>query len=224
MEDTLAAGKTGPRSFLQSVLRAVVPKDDRFYDFLEEQAGLGSAAAGKLAELSTNDLLVVVKEVQEIERQGDAAVHRLEEALAATFVTPLDREDIQKLSSELDNVLDYANAAARSCWMRGVDRPTAPMVAMIKLLGSISGVVQEAVSNLRRHDFATITALARRIREMESEGDRCYRDAIYALNHDDSVDVKRLRREEKVLEDLEAAMNHAEDLADMLINLAVKHG
>ncbi len=60
--------------------------------------------------------------VQKFEHEGDAIVHELEEALAKTFVTPIDREDLQRLSSELDTVLDLTNGAIRACTMLGVDR------------------------------------------------------------------------------------------------------
>lgn len=221
---TTTAPKTTFRSLLQTVIRAVVPKDDRFYDLLEEQARIGHLAAKKLAELSTGDLETVVAAVQELEHQGDATKERLELALASTFVTPIDREDIQMLSSELDDVLDYANTAARSCLIREVGKPTEPMIKLIALLGTTSEVVHQAVSKLRTHDFDEVTVLASKIRELESGGDRIYRDAIHALYRNPAVDAKRLRREEATLGDLEKALDHAEDLADTLINLAVKHG
>jgi uncharacterized protein Yka (UPF0111/DUF47 family) len=224
LDHSIPVTKKVSRSWLQTALRAIVPKDDRFFDLLEEQARIGQVAARKLVQLNSDDVASVADDVQALEHQGDKAVHRLEEALASTFVTPLDREDIQKLSAELDDVLDYANAAVRSCVLRGVNRPTQPMIEMIMLLAVSADLLHEAVCCLRRHDYDKVTDLARKVRKLESDGDMHYRKAIFDLNHDDGVDAKRLRREEKVLDDLENALNHAEDLADTLINLAVKHG
>ena len=224
LEKAIVARKNPISSLLQSAIRVIVPKDERFYDMLEEQARIANKAAAMLADLATRDLTVVAEAIQKKEHEGDAVSHTLEEALAATFVTPLDREDLQRLSSLLDDVLDDVNHAARSCKMRGIARPTAPMLKMIELLGRMTVLLEYAVGRLRLHNFAVITSVARDVQALESEGDVVYRHAITALYSDAKIDAKQTLREEKVLEEIEAALNRAEDLADLLVYLSVKHG
>ncbi|MEY4723583.1 MAG: hypothetical protein RLZZ324_1096, partial [Candidatus Parcubacteria bacterium] len=207
MDKTVPLTKKDSRSLFQIVVSAIVPTDVRFYDMLEEQAAIGCDATALLMRLGPDALAKVASGLQELEHKGDAVLHKLEEALAATFVTPLDREDIQKIASLLDDVLDNANAAARSCWMRGVDDFTPAMLEMSSTLHAASVNIDEAVSMLRVHDFAGITALARKVRALESQGDAVYQQAIHGLYHATDMDPIRLRREEKVLEAMELALN-----------------
>ena len=101
---------------IQDVIRWFMPREDHFYGFLERQATAAHDGAKALAKFSTNGATAQQARdaVQKIEHEGDGIVHEMEEALAKTFVTPIDREDLQKLSSELDTVLDLTNGAIRA--------------------------------------------------------------------------------------------------------------
>src|SRR5882757_2112420 len=101
---------------LQSVVRWLLPREDHFYDYLEREAAVAYEAAVALAELRNPNVTVagVRTKVQTLEHTGDKCVHEMEEALAKTFVTPIDREDLQRLSSQIDTIIDLANAAARN--------------------------------------------------------------------------------------------------------------
>ncbi|MCX4240409.1 DUF47 domain-containing protein [Paraliomyxa miuraensis] len=211
---------------LQDFIHRLLPRDDRFFDLLERQAGVAHDAAVALASFADpeRDVGSVSEEVQEFEHQGDALVHELEESLARTFVTPLDREDIHLLSSALDEVLDLTNYAARACAMLGVERPTTPMVELMRLLVAITDTLKEAVPLLRRRSFVELRAATRKIRQLEKDGDRIHREAVTALFHSEGLPAQVLLREREVLEDLEAAVDRCEKVADQLANLAVKHG
>src|SRR4051794_18871413 len=100
---------------LASVVRWLLPREDHFYDFLEGQAVVAHEAAVAIIPFREGRPAAEVRiAVQELEHKGDKIFHDLEEALAKTFVTPIDREDIQKLSSELDDISDLINGAMRA--------------------------------------------------------------------------------------------------------------
>ena len=211
---------------LQDVIRFLLPREDHFYDFLEKQANVAYEGAKALSKFSTNGQ--TTKEaraaVQKIEHEGDRIVHELEEALAKTFVTPIDREDLQKLSSELDTVLDLTNGAMRACDMLGVKKPTVPMQKLIACLVEATEKIDQTIPKLRKHQYGDIVTAARELRKLEKEGDAVYREAVSKLFHDDAVDAKELIREKTVLEDLENALDQCDAIANSLTNLAVKHG
>jgi uncharacterized protein Yka (UPF0111/DUF47 family) len=148
----------------------------------------------------------------------------MDDALARSFVTPIDREDLQKLSKELDDVLDLTNGAVRACVLFGVDEPTEPMKKLIDKLVECTEVLKKAAPNLRTHKYTDLVETARAMRKLEKDGDTVFRDAVSQLFHDDKVDAKKLIREREVLEDLENAIDHCEHVAATLANLAVKHG
>jgi uncharacterized protein len=220
---------------VQDVIRWFMPKEDHFYGFLERQAKVAHEGAKALAKFSTNG--TTAKEardaVQKIEHEGDGIVREMEEALAKTFVTPIDREDLQKLSSELDTVLDLTNGAIRACFLLGVEKPTEPMKKLIEIIVRCTTKIDEAIPKLRKHQYAEIVAVARELRQIEKEGDIIYREALSALFKPDAAggayreaanDARVLIREKTVLEDLENAIDQCDSIADTLANLAVKNG
>jgi len=213
---------------LQDVIRFFLPREDHFYDFLEKQAKAAHDGAKALAKFSTNGTTAreARDAVQKIEHEGDRYVHEMEEALAKTFVTPIDREDLQKLSSELDTVLDLTNGAIRACAMLGVEKPTEPMKTLIDIIVRATEKLNEAIPKLRQNKYTELVEDARALRKLEKEGDTVYREAVSALFRDGGVggDARVLIREKTVLEDLENAIDQCDSIADTLANLAVKHG
>lgn len=214
---------------IQAAIRWLLPREDHFYDFLERQAKAAHEGAKALSKFATNGTSAkqAREAVQKIEHEGDSIVHEMEEALAKTFVTPIDREDLQKLSSELDTVLDLTNGAIRACVMLGVEKPTEAMKQLIEIIVRCTAKIDEAIPKLRKHQYGEIVAVARELRSIEKEADVVYREAISALfGKDDrgASDARVLIREKTVLEDLENAIDQCDSIADTLANLAVKHG
>jgi len=207
------------------MIRWLVPREDHFYAFLEGQADVAHSGAVALRRFEQGDTATSVREaVQELEHKGDKIVREMEEALAKTFVTPIDREDLQRLSDELDDILDLTNGAIRAAVLYGVDRPTEPMGKLMEILVQCTEVIKKTMPNLRKNAYAAITNDARALRKLEKEGDAIFREAVSSLFHDDGIDAKRLLREKEVLEDLENAIDHCETVSKTLANLAVKHG
>lgn len=211
---------------IQDIIRFILPREHHFYDHLEQQAQVAVDGALALQKFGNNGATAaqIREKVQEIEHAGDRIVHEMEESLAKTFVTPIDREDLQKLSSELDSILDLMNGAIRACVMLGVDTPTQPMKNLIDVIVKATATINQAIPKLRKHEYEAIVGLARDVRKIEKEADTIYREAISALFRDDSVDAKVLIRQKTVLEDLENAVDECDSVADILANLAVKHG
>lgn len=217
---------------IQDVIRFFLPKEDHFYDYLEAQALAAYEGAVALSKFTdgTQSAKAAAEAVQKIEHKGDGMVHEMEEALARTFVTPIDREDLQKLSSELDGVLDLMNGAIRACVMMGVEKATHPMRELAAILVRCTESLNRAVPKLRKHEYGEIVAVARELRKIEKEADTVYREAVSDLfrmhteETDPGLDPRILIREKTVLEDLENAVDQCDALADTLTNLAVKHG
>ncbi|MCL2725471.1 MAG: DUF47 family protein [Polyangiaceae bacterium] len=211
---------------LQNIVRFLLPGEEHFYDYLEHQAGFARKGAAAMVSFFDNGTAAAeaVAAVQDCEHAGDEVVHAMEEALAKTFVTPIDREDLQKLSSELDTILDLANDAIRACVMLGVDRPTEPMSKLIHILVRCTEKLDDAMPKLRKHQYGDLVEVARELRKIEREADVVYRDAVSKLFKDPSIDAKVIIREKTVLEDLENAIDQCDSIADILAHLAIKNG
>lgn len=214
---------------IQDLVRLVLPKEERFFDYLEQQAKLAHEGAKELATLGAPDgdhgTIAEIKErVHQIEKRGDRISHELEEALAETFVTPLDREDIHKLSSLLDDILDGAYACASGFVMFSIDEPSPAAVELFAILVRATEVLMVIVPALRKHEFDEIREGRRKLKSIEKEGDEVYRRSMKALFSEPGLDARLLIREKEVIEILENAVDTCEDAAEYLANLAVKHG
>jgi uncharacterized protein Yka (UPF0111/DUF47 family) len=213
---------------IQAVIRFLLPREEHFYDFLEKQAAAAHAGAKAIAKFADDGATAEEARdaVQKHEHEGDKHVHDMEEALAKTFVTPIDREDLHRLSAELDNVLDLTNGAIRACVMLGVKEPTGAMKKLVQLIVRCTERIDAAVPKLRKHEYAGIVEAARELRKLEKDADTVYRTAISDLFKDGpgAADARVLIREKTVLDDLENAIDACDAIADTLTNLAIKHG
>ena len=211
---------------LQAIVRWFLPREDHFYGFLEDQAVVAYEAAVAVARFKDESVSAAEMraEVQELEHKGDRIAHEVEEMIARTFVTPIDREDLQKLSQELDDVLDLMNGAARACVLYGVERPTLPMVGLMDKLVECTAVLKNALPHLRAHRYNDLIEASREVRKLEKDGDTVFRSAISALFKDSAVDAKQLLREREVLEHLENSIDYCQHVGSTLANLAIKHG
>jgi uncharacterized protein Yka (UPF0111/DUF47 family) len=206
-------------------LRLILPKEDHFYSFLEDQAKAADRAAQVLLRLKDGKAQAgaIRDEVQKIEHEGDQIVHAMIQALGQTFVTPIDREDLQRLSKRLDDILDLCNATARACVLFGVDQPTRPMTLLVDKLAECTRVLVTTVPLLRTRGYPAIITACQSVNHYEKDGDAVYRDALSHLFHDPSVDAKTILREREILDDLEKAINRCDQAADLLTTIAVKN-
>lgn len=222
---------------LQDVIRFLIPKEDKFFDFLEQQAALSHEGAVALAKIGEMPIEELKELVHSIEKRGDKVAHECEDALAKTFVTPLDREDIHSLSAALDDVLDRAHAAASAFVMFSIEEPSKAAREMIDLLVKSTALLKEVLPSLRKHDFDRIREVTREIKVLEKEGDKVYRGTMMALFRDTApgqaespyrnpsiTDARGLIREKELVEILEDALDGCEDVGEFLTMLAVKHG
>ncbi|MFO1051240.1 MAG: DUF47 family protein [Planctomycetota bacterium] len=209
---------------LQGLVRWFLPREERFYDMLEEIARLAHDAALALSQFERKLAPEVQAAVQAIEHQADDTVRRMAETLAMTFVTPLDREDLHRLTTELDDIVDHANLTARAFHLYNIDRPDAAMIKLMQLLVQVTEVIRDAVPHLRAHRYHELIASGRTVRAIEKEADSTYRAAISVLFRESHGDFRQLLSKKEALDDLERAVDHCDNVADLMANLAVKHG
>lgn len=209
---------------LQDVVRIILPKEDHFFDYLEQQAQLAHEAAVALQGLIGGDIKEVRTAVHMKEKAADKIAHELEDALAKTFVTPLDREDIHRLSTLLDDIADRAHATASAFDMFSIESPSEAATKLMELLVKSTSKLANTLPSLRKHDWDEIRRARRDLKILEKEGDETYRNAMRALFADASIDARTLIREKEVIQILEDAVDTCEDVSEFLANLAVKHG
>lgn len=209
---------------INSIIKLFLPKEDKFFLLLEQQAKVLEKAAGTFLGFSNQNISneEIAKSVQDIEHEGDSLVEALEQELNKTFITPIDREDIHQLSTEIDDVIDFCNSAARVCVLYGVEHPTEPMIKLMNILVACSKEINETLPYLKKNDFEKLSSSKKTVKTLEKEADLIFREAVSNLFHSD-IEYKVLLREKSVLEKLESAIDRCEDITELFANLAIKH-
>jgi uncharacterized protein Yka (UPF0111/DUF47 family) len=103
----------------------LIPRETKFFELFAELSTSLTAGAKLLHAIleDPHDLKERVKQMQAIEHEGDRATHAIIAKLNTSFITPFDREDIHRLASSLDDVLDFVNAAAVRLVMYKIAQP-----------------------------------------------------------------------------------------------------
>jgi len=159
-------------------------------------------------------------EIKRIEHVGDELTHSVLTKLNQTFITPFDREDIHRLASSLDDVLDLMNAAAERIAMYKIIDPPRAAAQLSKLILLQCEELGHAVSHLRKN--GDVLARCIEIKRYENEADDASREAIGKL-FDREKDPINLIKIKELLEVLESATDKAEDAANVLETVVVKN-
>jgi uncharacterized protein Yka (UPF0111/DUF47 family) len=203
----------------------LVPREDHFYEYLEQQARVAQRAIpvlGRFVEPGA-DYEAIREEVTRIEKEGDSIVDEMLSSLQNTFVTPIDREDLQRLSKKTDDILDYVNLTARSLVIFALERPTEPMVQQVEVLKESCDVLVEIMPCLRKKEYEALIQGCQRIHTLEKKADQIFRSELSRLFHDPAVDAKDILRSREVLDHLETAVDSCDAVAELLMYVAVKH-
>src|SRR5438046_8847198 len=91
-----------------------------------------------------------MNKIKDIEHQGDNIVHSIYDRLIKTFITPIDREDISKLASLYDDVLDYIYAAVNRLYLYEISSPTEPMRRFTELVVKSVQAIDFAFASLAK--------------------------------------------------------------------------
>jgi predicted phosphate transport protein (TIGR00153 family) len=202
---------------------SLVPQNREFFRLFAQASRNAVEIARQLVRLldefpgSNGDLL---REIKELEHEGDRLTRQLVDLLNRTFVTPFDRDDIYQLASAIDDVCDHIDEAAGNIAGYGVTeiRPHAREQGQVILRSAQK--LDEAVTCLE--GFKDAGRQLHQLRDLEDEGDRLNRDAVSELfsSGEDALNVIRWK---DIHEQLEQAVDACENAADVLEAILVKN-
>ena len=201
--------------------------DKGIIDVLEEQAANLVRATSYLVEFMSSykmDGESRYKIIKDLEHQGDQITHRLFTILDKTFVTPLDPEDISKLTSAIDEVLDATEGVANRFVLFTIQAPTPYMIELSKILLSASQEVRLLITRIRNLKSASdLIDHSKNIVNYEHKADTIYRTAIAELfkTNNNPIEIIKLK---EIYETLEGALDRCADVADVVEDIALKYG
>ena len=209
-------------------VRFLLPRQDQFFTMLEELADKIEAAAAVFAELEAatgrHRIELVAARLKPIETEADGVCQRLYQEIDRTFVTPIDREDLARLTKVLDNVVDGMEHTAAFAALFRFDTLTDPMRQLVRITVACGRELAGAARGLRKFgDPATVRGPTVAIHALENEADAVYRKAIAAL-FGDGMPALELVRQKDMLFSLEEGVDQCEDAMDVIRSVVVKNG
>jgi len=199
--------------------------DKTITDMLESQGANLVKATSSLFELVTDFKMVAERnsKIKDLEHEGDQIAHKLFTILAQTFVTPLDREDISRLATAIDEVLNFTDGTADRFVLFKIREPTPYMLELSKILLSASQEIYLLMTQIRKLKNANeLVERCRNIKRYEHEGDKIYRTAIAELfETDNAIEIIKLK---EIYETLEGSLDRCQEVADIVENIALKYG
>ncbi len=204
----------------------LLPRRDRFFFLLHQSSQNIQKVAVRFQDLMENfdNVPARVREIKDLEEFGDQIIHDITHSLHRTFVTPIDREDILGLAGSLDDVIDAIDEAAQYTLQYQIEKPTEYARHLATIIVSCADELERAMALLgtRGSRLKEILPMAIEINRLENEADKVLNEAMGELFSDghDVIDILKWR---DVYNDMEEATDRAEDAANVLEGIVLKH-
>jgi hypothetical protein len=208
---------------MPGLLNRILPRESSFFDLFIGQGATVQEGAKALLDLLEDytDVPAKVDRIKEIEHRGDTITHDVMTRLNQTFITPLDQEDIHRIASRVDDVLDLIDAAASRLVIYNVDkiRPGVPDLA--RSLLAATDQMSAALRSLEKQEH--ILQYCIEINRLENESDRISR-TLTAQLFDEEKDPVQIIKWKEIIEVIETAVDKCEDVANVLESVVLKNG
>jgi predicted phosphate transport protein (TIGR00153 family) len=170
-----------------------------------------------------DDLENRVHAIEGIEKQADKVTHQTLDLLHKTFITPLDRDDIHKLITRMDDILDLLEDAGQTISLYDIKAITPEAKRLAELCHACTEKVKAAVGLLHNMDNSTqILGICEEIDRLESDADHVMRAAMSKLFRDEP-DVRNLIKLKAIYEILETVTDRCEDVANIIEGIIVEN-
>lgn len=199
----------------------LVPRDVKFFHMFADMASNLGDGARLLKQILSDfkDVEVRVQQLKDIEHRGDEMTHNVLTKLNQTFITPFDREDIYRLASSLDDVLDFVYAAGVRLTMYKITSAPPAAAKLAELIVRQSEQLLHAVIGLDKQD--KVLDYCVEINRLENEADAIARSAIAEVFEKETNPISLIKLKE-LYEVLETATDKAEDAANVLEGVVLK--
>lgn len=200
-----------------------LPREEEFYDLFIEAATRTAEAATLLRAMLAGDrdqFTYHVDAIRKLEHECDELTDEVVRRLDRTFITPIDREDIHLLASNLDEVIDRLDATARRAKTFNVGESPEGIDALCAVVEEITAEMLDAVTKMREGN--DVLAHCRRAKKLEEKADAIYHDTLGRL-FETETDPFRLIKWKEIIDNLEDAVDEAEDVTSDIESIVLKH-
>jgi len=201
---------------------SLLPRDQTFFDLFIEGGQNAVRAAKLLDEMMHNwpESAGLSREILLAEQEGDRITHDIVRRLNTTFVTPIDREDIYALATQMDDIVDFTEEAADFLGLYKIEAPMEQATALTKVLVASCEQLAMGLENLP--SFKDLDKYWIEIHRLENDGDRISRDAVASL-FSNGIDPMVVIRWKDMFAVLEEAIDATETAAQIIEGIVIKN-
>lgn len=202
-----------------------MPREVAFFDYFEKQSAKIVEGCMALQDLLENytDVVEKAKRIKAIEHDGDTITHECIERLHQTFITPIERDDIHRLITRMDDILDYTEAVSQRLSIYEISSIPDEAKQLAKVLTFGAQRMGDAIKGLRNmRNAPQILADCIEINRIENEADTILRQAVGKLFKTEKDPLTVIKWKE-LFELLESATDKCEDVANVLEGIVLEH-
>lgn len=211
---------------LSQLLQWIIPKEKKFLPMIRSAADNVYSSAGLLKMLiNENDLVNrenYWQKIKMLEDENDKQTVLIFNELSRSFITPFDKEDIHKLVSAIDDMLDSIDSIANKIMLYKLQEMSENIIKITSLIEEASRYIVagiEGLDNLKKDD--KILKASEIINEIENRADELYHLELVNL-FDRETNAIELIKKRDLISSLEKATDKAEDISDILKSIVVK--
>jgi uncharacterized protein Yka (UPF0111/DUF47 family) len=207
------------------MLRRLLPREEDFFDLFERHAAFTVEGAKEMKRLvqGGQNIRWLAARIKELEHETDAITHACVERLHRTFITPFDRDDIHRLITRMDDVMDYIESASIAVMLYELTEMTEPARQLADVLVRSTESVAIAIGGLKSiQQPQAILAACIEVNRLENEGDEILRTALADLFRG-ATDPLLVLKWKEVYEALETATDRCEDVANIIEGVVLEH-
>ena len=197
------------------------PLETSFYEMFSEAAAHLVHGANLLAQMldESSDKKAIAEQMREAEHDADETTHKIVRRVNSTFITPFDREDIYRLASSLDDVMDFMEEAVDLLALYEVGALPPEFAPQVEVLQRATQVTADAMPRLRT--MKDLEEYWIEINRLENQGDRSYRRIVADLFSGNYKTLEVLKLKD-IVDSLEHAIDALESVANTVEQIAVK--
>lgn len=207
------------------MFRKLLPKTGSFFEYFEQHSRLSIQACAELDALAANpdNLENRVGHIKDIEHQADDVTRHCIDALHNTFITPIDRADIHRLISRLDDIIDTVDSIAARMLMYRVTTIRPEMKLLIRTLIEAVDGIDHAIKGLPvlRKKGAEIQKYCYDVYDAESRADAILNSALVHLFEDENDPIHIIKWKD-ILERLERATDRCQEAAQIISGIVIE--
>jgi len=201
----------------------IIPQDKVFFNLLEQQSGLVLDAAELFKKMidDYNSFDIKIKRMHALEHEGDEIVHEMFHKLNKTFITPIDHEDISKLTSIFDDILDLIDAVTNKIHLFKIKKADDVIKEFADIIAGQIREVTGCLKHIRKINPEEIEKKFKIVHKLENRADDLCDNAIAKLvKEKDPIKILIMK---DIYEFLESITDKVEDACLIIQDIIMKN-